>query len=40
VGLRLVRRTRVVEVEVQRLRAKTGRERVEAVRGIGYKLRA
>jgi DNA-binding response OmpR family regulator len=32
--------TRVVEVHVQRLRAKIGRERIETVRGFGYKLRA
>jgi hypothetical protein len=31
---------RVVDVEVQRLRAKIGRERVETVRGSGYRLRA
>ncbi|WP_405846589.1 response regulator [Streptomyces sp. NBC_01518] len=31
--------TRVVDVAVQRLRAKIGRERVETVRGVGYKLR-
>ncbi|EQD88031.1 DNA-binding response OmpR family regulator [Saccharopolyspora erythraea NRRL 2338] len=30
--------TRVVDVHVQRLRAKIGRERVETVRGFGYKL--
>jgi len=32
--------TRVVDVHVQRLRAKIGRERIETVRGFGYKLRA
>lgn len=32
--------TRVVDVGVQRLRAKIGHERVETVRGVGYKLRA
>ncbi|MEU9960561.1 response regulator transcription factor [Streptomyces sp. NPDC050982] len=31
--------TRVVDVSVQRLRAKIGRERIETVRGFGYKLR-
>ncbi|QNP74349.1 response regulator transcription factor [Streptomyces roseirectus] len=31
--------TRVVDVHVQRLRAKIGRERIETVRGFGYKLR-
>ncbi|KOU57035.1 transcriptional regulator [Streptomyces sp. MMG1533] len=31
--------TRVVDVSVQRLRAKVGRERIETVRGFGYKLR-
>lgn len=31
--------TRVVDVHVQRLRAKIGRDRVETVRGFGYKLR-
>ena len=31
--------TRVVDVHVQRLRAKVGRERIETVRGFGYKLR-
>ncbi|MGQ4330780.1 response regulator [Streptomyces hayashii] len=31
--------TRVVDVGVQRLRAKIGQERVETVRGVGYKLR-
>ncbi|MHC5903630.1 response regulator transcription factor [Streptomyces sp. S6] len=30
---------RVVDVNVQRLRAKIGRERIETVRGFGYKLR-
>ncbi|NEA99037.1 two-component system response regulator CseB [Streptomyces sp. SID13726] len=30
--------TRVVDVHVQRLRAKIGRERIETVRGFGYKL--
>lgn len=32
--------TRVVDVHVQRLRTKIGRERIETVRGFGYKLRA
>ncbi|WP_328915330.1 MULTISPECIES: two-component system response regulator CseB [unclassified Streptomyces] len=32
--------TRVVDVHVQRLRAKIGQERLETVRGFGYKLRA
>ena len=31
--------TRVVDVSVQRLRAKIGRELIETVRGFGYKLR-
>ncbi|WP_307180103.1 two-component system response regulator CseB [Streptomyces africanus] len=31
--------TRVVDVHVQRLRSKVGRERIETVRGFGYKLR-
>ncbi|MFD8075111.1 two-component system response regulator CseB [Streptomyces sp. NPDC059718] len=31
--------TRVVDVHVQRLRAKIGQERIETVRGFGYKLR-
>ncbi|WP_055711950.1 two-component system response regulator CseB [Streptomyces torulosus] len=31
--------TRVVDVHVQRLRSKIGRERIETVRGFGYKLR-
>ncbi|MCP2260322.1 DNA-binding response regulator, OmpR family, contains REC and winged-helix (wHTH) domain [Streptoalloteichus tenebrarius] len=31
--------TRVVDVHVQRLRAKIGKERIETVRGFGYKLR-
>ncbi|WP_405870822.1 MULTISPECIES: two-component system response regulator CseB [unclassified Streptomyces] len=31
--------TRVVDVHVQRLRTKIGRERIETVRGFGYKLR-
>ncbi|MFF7214362.1 two-component system response regulator CseB [Streptomyces sp. NPDC008238] len=31
--------TRVVDVHVQRLRAKVGQERIETVRGFGYKLR-
>ncbi|MEV0583118.1 two-component system response regulator CseB [Nonomuraea sp. NPDC050310] len=31
--------TRVVDVHVQRLRAKIGNERIETVRGFGYKLR-
>ncbi|MFB7935435.1 two-component system response regulator CseB [Streptomyces sp. NPDC056039] len=30
--------SRVVDVHVQRLRAKVGRERIETVRGFGYKL--
>jgi len=30
--------TRVVDVHIQRLRAKIGRERIETVRGFGYKL--
>jgi len=30
---------RVVDVHVQRLRAKIGRDRIETVRGFGYKLR-
>ncbi|MEU9174851.1 two-component system response regulator CseB [Streptomyces sp. NPDC048420] len=30
--------TRVVDVHVQRLRAKIGRERIETVRGFGYRL--
>jgi DNA-binding response OmpR family regulator len=30
--------TRLVDVHVQRLRAKIGSERIETVRGIGYKL--
>jgi len=32
--------TRVVDVHVQRLRAKVGQDRIETVRGFGYKLRA
>ncbi|MEI7030491.1 two-component system response regulator CseB [Streptomyces pratensis] len=32
--------TRVVDVHVQRLRAKIGQDRIETVRGFGYKLRA
>ena len=32
--------TRVVDVHVQRLRAKIGQDRLETVRGFGYKLRA
>ncbi|MGA4900360.1 two-component system response regulator CseB [Streptomyces griseoincarnatus] len=32
--------TRVVDVHVQRLRAKTGQDRIETVRGFGYKLKA
>lgn len=32
--------TRAVDVHVQRLRAKIGRERIETVRGFGYRLRA
>lgn len=31
--------TRVVDVHVQRLRTKIGQERIETVRGFGYKLR-
>ncbi|MFE3112677.1 response regulator [Kitasatospora indigofera] len=31
--------TRVVDVHVQRLRAKIGAERIETIRGFGYKLR-
>jgi DNA-binding response OmpR family regulator len=31
--------TRVVDVHVQRLRSKIGRDRIETVRGFGYKLR-
>ncbi|MEV8548037.1 response regulator transcription factor [Streptomyces sp. NPDC051572] len=31
--------TRVVDVHIQRLRAKIGRDRIETVRGFGYKLR-
>ncbi|SNT41167.1 two-component system response regulator CseB [Actinacidiphila glaucinigra] len=31
--------TRVVDVHVQRLRAKIGQERIETVRGFGYKLK-
>ncbi|WP_217210790.1 response regulator transcription factor [Streptomyces sp. AC550_RSS872] len=31
--------TRVVDVHVQRLRSKIGRERIETVRGFGYRLR-
>ncbi|MEU6344535.1 two-component system response regulator CseB [Streptomyces sp. NPDC046977] len=31
--------TRVVDVHVQRLRAKVGQDRIETVRGFGYKLR-
>jgi DNA-binding response OmpR family regulator len=31
--------TRVVDVHVQRLRTKVGRDRIETVRGFGYKLR-
>ncbi|WP_327087998.1 response regulator transcription factor [Nonomuraea sp. NBC_01738] len=31
--------TRVVDVHVQRLRAKVGNDRIETVRGFGYKLR-
>ncbi|MFE5514963.1 MULTISPECIES: two-component system response regulator CseB [unclassified Streptomyces] len=31
--------TRVVDVHVQRLRAKIGQDRIETVRGFGYKLR-
>ena len=30
--------TRVVDVHVQRLRMKVGKERIETVRGFGYKL--
>ncbi len=32
--------THVVDVQVMRLRAETGRDRIETVRGFGYKLRA
>ncbi|MCX5141054.1 MULTISPECIES: two-component system response regulator CseB [unclassified Streptomyces] len=32
--------TRVVDVHVQRLRTKVGQDRIETVRGFGYKLRA
>ncbi|MFC5661673.1 ATP-binding protein [Kitasatospora misakiensis] len=32
--------THVVDVQVMRLRAKVGRDRIETVRGFGYKLRA
>ncbi|MEU6577036.1 two-component system response regulator CseB [Streptomyces sp. NPDC046805] len=32
--------TRVVDVHVQRLRTKIGQERIETVRGFGYKLKA
>jgi DNA-binding response OmpR family regulator len=32
--------TRLVDVAVQRLRAKIGRDRIETVRGAGYKLAA
>lgn len=32
--------TRVVDVHVQRLRAKVGKDRIETVRGFGYKIRA
>jgi DNA-binding response OmpR family regulator len=32
--------TRVVDVHIRRLRAKIGRDRVETVRGFGYRLRA
>ncbi|WP_431035714.1 two-component system response regulator CseB [Streptomyces sp. P6-2-1] len=32
--------TRVVDVHVQRLRGKIGQDRIETVRGFGYKLRA
>ncbi|MEE4546960.1 two-component system response regulator CseB [Streptomyces sp. V4-01] len=32
--------TRVVDVHVQRLRAKVGQDRIETVRGFGYKLKA
>ncbi|MBY8880179.1 two-component system response regulator CseB [Actinacidiphila acidipaludis] len=32
--------TRVVDVHVQRLRAKIGQDRIDTVRGFGYKLRA
>ncbi|QNP68079.1 response regulator transcription factor [Streptomyces roseirectus] len=31
---------RVVDIHIQRLRAKIGRDRIETVRGFGYKLRA
>jgi DNA-binding response OmpR family regulator len=30
--------TRLVDVHVQRLRAKIGADRIETVRGVGYKL--
>ncbi|MEV5463235.1 winged helix-turn-helix domain-containing protein, partial [Streptomyces cellulosae] len=32
--------TRVVDVHVQRLRQKIGQDRIETVRGFGYKLKA
>ena len=32
--------TRVVDVHVQRLRTKVGQDRIETVRGFGYKLKA
>jgi DNA-binding response OmpR family regulator len=32
--------TRVVDVHVQRLRVKVGQDRIETVRGFGYKLKA
>lgn len=32
--------TRVVDVHVQRLRTKIGQDRIETVRGFGYKLKA
>jgi len=32
--------SRVVDVHVQRLRAKIGKDRIETVRGFGYKLRS
>ncbi|WP_338155649.1 winged helix-turn-helix domain-containing protein [Arsenicicoccus piscis] len=31
--------TRVVDVHMQRLRLKVGKDRIETVRGLGYKLR-
>nr|WP_308209429.1 winged helix-turn-helix domain-containing protein [Allokutzneria sp. A3M-2-11 16] len=32
--------SRVVDVHVQRLRAKIGQDRIETVRGFGYKLKS